>query len=432
MNTKIRESNAITLIALVITIIILLILAAITISTLTGENGLFARAKQAAEESTKVQLKEELEIAILDIKTEKIAQGKDIVREDLFELSKIGATIEKIEVPTKGKYKNYYFKIDENYVVKIIGKNKVESPIIKAEIIKTGEIVEIKVTASIDEGAIEEIIATNGAVLKTEISKTEKIFTVTENGKYSFKARADNGSSATVNVVVDTIGQSKQLVTEINLNKNNTEILLGETEILTATVLPEDADNKSITWTSSNTSVATVSEQGVVTAVKAGTAIITATAKDGSGKSASCEVKVTFTVQNYSVITKDAIVTATNLKSDALGLNAYDGNLNTYVEMVRDTNKYINVDDSAYNKNITLEISFPVTSDIAVYFYNNSNTIIKKHLFYTSGKGTGGWDTSEKELIANSEIVSCKIQIPEGTYRIGFQKWDTARRCTFI
>ena len=434
MESKSREKRGITLIALVITIIILLILSAITISMLTGENGLFARAKQAAEESTKAQLKEELELAILDIKTEKIAQGKDIVREDLFELSKIGATIENTEIPTEGEYKNYYFEIDENYVVTIIGKNKVKSPIMNAEIITIGSVpigekIEIRVTASIDEGTIEELVATNGAVLKTEISNTEKIFTVTENGKYYFEARANNGNSATIEVVVDTFSQ---VVTAINLNKNSTEILLRETETLIATVLPENAEDKSITWNSSDISVATVSEEGVVTALKEGTAIITATANDGSGQSASCEVKVIFGAQYYSVITQDRIVYAGNLKSDALGFNAYDGNLNTYITMAKETNKYINVDDSAYNKNMVLNVSVDSTCDIAIYFYNSSNTIIKKHLFYTSGKGTSGWDTTEKELINNSQIVSCTIQIPEGTDKIGFQKWNTGRRFTFI
>lgn len=66
---------------------------------------------------------------------------------------------------------------------------------------------------------------------------------------------------------------------------------LGLTDQLTATILPSDASNKSVTWLSSNPSVATVSSTGLVTAVAYGTAVITATTQDG-GKTASCPVVV--------------------------------------------------------------------------------------------------------------------------------------------
>ena len=66
----------------------------------------------------------------------------------------------------------------------------------------------------------------------------------------------------------------------------------GQTASLTATVSPGNAENKNITWSSSNSSVATVNANGTVTAVANGTADITATAADGSGVSAKCSVTV--------------------------------------------------------------------------------------------------------------------------------------------
>ncbi len=82
-------------------------------------------------------------------------------------------------------------------------------------------------------------------------------------------------------------------VSQITLNKAETSISVGNSEKLTATVTPENAANKALTWASSDEDVATVAPDGTVTAVKAGAATITATAADGSGKSAVCKVTVT-------------------------------------------------------------------------------------------------------------------------------------------
>lgn len=80
-------------------------------------------------------------------------------------------------------------------------------------------------------------------------------------------------------------------VTGVTLNKASTSLTVGGTETLTATVAPDNATNKTVAWSSSNTSVATVAN-GVVTAVAAGTATITVTTEDGS-KAATCAVTVT-------------------------------------------------------------------------------------------------------------------------------------------
>lgn len=79
-------------------------------------------------------------------------------------------------------------------------------------------------------------------------------------------------------------------VTSIQLNKSKKSLNIGETFTLTATLKPNDATNKSVTWSSSDTSVATVDENGVVTAVSEGTATITTTASNGV--KASCTVTV--------------------------------------------------------------------------------------------------------------------------------------------
>ncbi|MCI9087408.1 MAG: Ig domain-containing protein, partial [Clostridia bacterium] len=84
----------------------------------------------------------------------------------------------------------------------------------------------------------------------------------------------------------------RQLATGITVSPTPTTVEKGKTKQLTATVTPSNASNKGVTWTSSNTGVATVNSSGVVTGVKAGNVTITAKTADGSNKSATCSITV--------------------------------------------------------------------------------------------------------------------------------------------
>ena len=105
----------------------------------------------------------------------------------------------------------------------------------------------------------------------------------------------DDDADTTCNICgyVRTVTPEIVPVSQITLNKAETSISVGNSETLTATVTPENAANKALKWASSDEDVATVAPDGTVTAVKAGAATITATAADGSGKSATCTVTVT-------------------------------------------------------------------------------------------------------------------------------------------
>jgi len=92
--------------------------------------------------------------------------------------------------------------------------------------------------------------------------------------------------------------QPSQLVTAIRLSDTKIFMSSGEFKQLTATVLPEDADNKSVTWSSSNESVARQSGDFVL-AVGNGTAVLTCAAQDGSGVTATCTVTVGNKKQEY-------------------------------------------------------------------------------------------------------------------------------------
>lgn len=105
----------------------------------------------------------------------------------------------------------------------------------------------------------------------------------------------DDDADTTCNVCgyVRTVTPEAVSVSQIMLNKTSTSISVGNSETLTAMVAPENAANKALKWASSDEDVATVAPDGTVTTVKVGTATITVTAADGSGKSAVCTVTVT-------------------------------------------------------------------------------------------------------------------------------------------
>ena len=90
-------------------------------------------------------------------------------------------------------------------------------------------------------------------------------------------------------------------VTSVTLNSTSMELTEGESQSLTAVISPSNAENQKVLWMSSNSSIATVND-GVVTAVKQGKAIITAKSDDG-GKTATCEVTVNAKVYHVESVT---------------------------------------------------------------------------------------------------------------------------------
>ncbi len=114
--------------------------------------------------------------------------------------------------------------------------------------------------------------------------------------------RTNNGKTAICNVTVNEVSANS-----ISLNKSSATIKIGESTTLSATVSPSNATNKTITWSSSNTSVATVNN-GIIKGIKAGTATITA--KTSNGKAATC----TITVSNIDVTSVSLDKTSANIK----------------------------------------------------------------------------------------------------------------------
>ena len=115
-------------------------------------------------------------------------------------------------------------------------------------------------------------------------------------------------------------------VTDVSLNMAALTLGAGNKETLAATVLPSNATNREVTWSSNNTGVATVSASGEVTGVSGGTASITVTTKDGA-KTANCTVTVT----SAPTLTTNA-VTSFSATSATLGGNITNAGSPAYTE----------------------------------------------------------------------------------------------------
>jgi len=98
----------------------------------------------------------------------------------------------------------------------------------------------------------------------------------------------DGGSTASANVTVNVI-----VVTGVTLAPATANVNIGATQQLTATVAPANASNRNVSWSSSDSSIASVSNAGLVTAYRAGTARITVRTDDG-GRTATSAITVTF------------------------------------------------------------------------------------------------------------------------------------------
>ena len=114
-----------------------------------------------------------------------------------------------------------------------------------------------------------------------------------DNAGYKVEASGENLTLVSVAVPV----------TGVVLSENRVDLYLGKTEAatLTATVEPSNATNKAVVWSSGNAAVATVDQNGVVTAVGKGYTTITATAADGSGKSDSLYVYVYEKIESVTI-----------------------------------------------------------------------------------------------------------------------------------
>ena len=124
-----------------------------------------------------------------------------------------------------------------------------------------------------------------------DVSKVKDLRLIVEEGDADYNDHA-LWADAKFTFQSETPDPKPIKVASISVTADKTELTVGDTMQAAAAVLPENADNKEVTWTSSDETVANVSEAGLITAKAAGTATIKATAKDGSGVSGELVITV--------------------------------------------------------------------------------------------------------------------------------------------
>ena len=204
------------------------------------------------------------------------------------------------------------------------------------------------------------------------------VVTAKKAGKATIVAKAADESGKYASCVV-TVTEAKKEVTGVTLNKSSLNLGVGGSEVLSATVLPADATNKQVTWLSSTPSVATVSQSGVVTGVKEGTAQISVITADGS-KTAICSVIVSGQTQTEPGTQTGGIIDPATGKTAAVTFSGMEIELDYTSTAYNGSDKEpgVAIQDASGN-DLTEDV------DYTLDYYNNLT--VGKATVIVSGKG---------------------------------------------
>lgn len=367
-NTK---EKGITLIALIVTIVILLILAGITISSLT-QTGLFINANDAKERTIKAQLKEEIEMAIQEIQMEEIAEGRNVDLNSLCNGNSNGKgklddklkniIVELFDNEITGEYKDYEYVIDDKLNVTIEGKVGVK-PEITYELSSTEpqqEEITITVKATISEGEVTSIINPDNE----EIIGNEITYKVTKNGKYTFIAKSSTG----------TRKKEKINVTNMKISAPDIKITqTGEYPLMKSSGIVATLSKVEIKYEDNPTLLNYYSEDNGTTWNE----------YKGTIETGKSKIMAKSVVKDNEQIASDITTRTIDAPDDAIGIEAYDNNEETYFTSTKKS--YMMVNDDMVGKIIYITVKLG-DSDYPgkLSLLNDNNDVI-----YSESSATG-------------------------------------------
>ena len=224
-------------------------------------------------------------------------------------------------------------------------------------------------------------------------SGNTEIATVTADGM----VRGVSCGTTNIKVTVGNVSSScnvtvYQPITSIRLNKSSAALAAGDTLALTASIYPNDATDPRYSWSSTNPSVASVNENGVVTALAKGEAEIKAEASDGSGVTASCTISVT-----TEIITAPDV---SNLQSP----HPYENNC---------SDSWLYRVDGASRISVTFSEKTEVEDGFDyIYLYDKNNALVGTY----TGKELAG-----KTISVTGDTIRIKLETDNGGTAYGFE-----------
>ena len=410
-NKRNLKSKGITVIALVITIIILLILSGVAIATLTGENGMFVRAKQAKLNYSISSAKEKLELAISDLLVEQTNKGEDLTKEDLSKINN-----DKIDVRSTdnfpvevicGKYK---FNVDENFVVKYIGEadETIITYTIEPEGYTNQDKVKVLVKISNPKGikSIQKPGETD-RILPQGQTEVGIDFEVIANGAY------------TINVVDNTGKEISKDIVIYNFDRVNPKYVIveGKPGVTTAklNIKAEDGDE---TDESSKSGISryeiylngtkigetTENEYKITNLIKSTTYSVYVIAYDKANNfKQSDTISITTTQGGYPTLTLNGIISPEDeLASDALEPEAYDNDFLTCVSYTG-THKYYRISPECWGRYMT-------------FYYKDSEGVFNFGSTYDRINNIKSDWMSTVTGIYTTELIARSVLIPQGSY----------------
>lgn len=283
-----KKEKGITLIALVITIIILLILAAISISTLTGENGLLTKASSAKLKREKADMEEKIKLAVM---TSRMGEDGTQINKKILEeeLKKYGFKDEEIEKSENGnlpwliKRNGFIFQITEDGKVLEVNGIALDSTILK-----------------VLSGGNETLTVTRIGNLEGNIiwSTSDATVATVENGKVTAV-----GTSGTATITAKVEGTEYEATCTVEIVAKVTDISIDniamkndETKFIEVRTTPaENVEELTYTITTTNSDLITIDEENrtITAGSQSGKAIVTITATTSDGRTFTKEITIT-------------------------------------------------------------------------------------------------------------------------------------------
>ena len=354
-----KKNSAITLIALAVTVIVLLIISGVTISYMTGENGIINQSKESKKFAGTVEEKEVLNTSVAAAvgKSSKSKVEENNLKKYLNQ--NVGDEVKDYTLEKRDGYYSVTFTTTGNeYAVWENGTVQDMEEYQKTPYLKLDPS-ELNALEKGSSQVIKAITNVNNSNIKWETSNSN-IVTIQKKSNTEITVTGKNNGSAVITAKMDKL-ETKCQVTVLTSPK---EIILSNTEItidlssgnktvqITPTITPDSA-NKNITWTSSNTSIARVDEFGTITGISNGEA--TVTAKTVNGLTKICKVKVVTSPTAISLNKTNAVIDTTTSKNMQLTavITPASANIYTGITWTSSNNNVVQVNQQGLVKGIS-------------------------------------------------------------------------------